>query len=284
MLTSVVLFSAMDATVKWFGDTYPTQQIIFFRCAIALLPVSLFIMKAGGIRLLKTQQPILHMLRSSIGLCAMGCAFYGFTLIPLAEASSVFYTAPLLAVVFSIPILNEQVGIKRWTAVIVGLIGTLIVIRPGFGLLGIGAAFMFIAAVFVAITTNIIRLLGKNDHPACITFYFTLSGTLVSSVLCLIFGWVTPTLSDLVGLICIGLLGGCAQYAMTFAFRLSQIGLIAPLKYLSIISGSVLGYLLWSDIPDAISIVGMTIIMASGIYTIKREVQLSKQQVQELQD
>lgn len=284
MLTSVVLFSTMDSAVKWYGATYPTQQIMFFRCVVAIFPVSIFLLNAGGFRLLKTSRPVLHLLRSMIGLVAMGCAFYGFTLIPLAEASAVFYTAPLLAVLISIPVLGEQVGLRRWTAVVLGLAGALIVIRPGFGLFGIGAAFMFAAALAVAITTNIIRLLGQTDDPACIAFYFTLSGSVVSTLLCLWFGWVTPSLNDLVGLIGIGVLGGCAQYTMTLAYRLSQIGMVAPLKYLSIVAGSVLGYLIWSELPDPISLSGMTIIIATGIYTIRREVKLAKPDIPAPQD
>ena len=121
----------MDATVKWLGGDYPVHQIMFFRCVLAFVPIFILLYKAGGTSVLKTQQPLLHGVRSLLGLVAMGAAFFGFTTLPLADASSVFYTAPLLAVAFSVPILGEKVGIRRWTAVIIGLVGVMIIVRPG---------------------------------------------------------------------------------------------------------------------------------------------------------
>ncbi len=276
MLFSVSLFSMMDATVKWLGGTYPVHQIVFFRCTVALVPVLLFVARAGGLRILKTQRSHLHALRCLFGLSAMGCAFYSFSVMRLADAVSVFYSAPLFITALSVPLLGEKVGIRRWSAVIVGFIGILIVVRPSSQLLNSGGIYMLAAALFVGLTMIIIRRLSATDDAASITFYFTLSGVLVSSVISLCLGWAWPPIKDLMLLIAVGLLGGCAQYAMTVSFRYAEVGLVAPLRYLSIVSGGVLGYLLWSEVPDMQSVLGMTVIIASGLYTIHREAVLSR--------
>ena len=135
MLLSVLLFSIMDATVKWLGGSYPTQQIMFFRCAAALIPVSIIIYTRGGISILKTQQPAMHLLRSILGISAMGFAFYAFSLMRLADAISILHATPVIMTALSVLLLRESVGLHRWSAVISGFIGMLIVVRPGEGML-----------------------------------------------------------------------------------------------------------------------------------------------------
>ena len=266
----------MDATVKWLGGDYPVHQIMFFRCVLAFVPIFILLYKAGGTSVLKTQQPLLHGVRSLLGLVAMGAAFFGFTTLPLADASSVFYTAPLLAVAFSVPILGEKVGIRRWTAVIIGLVGVMIIVRPGGSVFNLGGVAMLIAAVAVGITSNVIRKLNQTDQAICITFYFTLSGAIVTTVACLWLGWNTPNPGDWFLLVCVGILGGSAQYTLTLSFRYAQVGIIAPLKYLSIVVGGLLGFIIWDETPDRITILGIVIIIASGLYSMHRETQLAR--------
>ncbi len=216
------------------------------------------------------------MLRCLCGLSAMGCAFYGFSVMRLADAVSVFYSAPLFITALSVPLLGEKVGIRRWSAVIVGFIGILIVVRPSGQIFDGGGIYMLAAAMFVGLTMIIIRRLSATDDAASITFYFTLSGILISSIMCVWLGWTWPPTKDLMLLIAVGLLGGCAQYAMTVSFRYAEVGLVVPLRYLSIVSGGVIGYVVWSELPDVQSVLGMTVIIASGLYTIHREAILSR--------
>jgi len=214
--------------------------------------------------------------RSLLGLVAMGCAFYGFTTLPLADASSVFYTAPLLAVAFSVPILGEKVGVRRWVAVTIGLMGVMIIVRPGGNVFNLGGVAMLVAAVAVGVTSNVIRKLNQTDQAICITFYFTLSGAIVTSVACLWLGWNTPSGYDFFLLVCVGLLGGSAQYTLTLSFRYAQVGIIAPLKYLSIVVGGLLGFIIWDETPDGLTVFGIMIIIASGLYSMHRETQLAR--------
>ena len=271
MLLSILLFSLMDASVKWLGATYPTAQIMFFRCAVALVPVLIIIAMRGGFGVLRTQQKKLHLVRSLMGIMAMGLAFYAFSLMPLAEAVSILHTAPLFMTALSVLLLRESVGIRRWSAVVLGFVGMLLVVRPATDMLASGSLYMLLAAFLIGCTSIIIRHLGKIDDPVCITFYFTVTGVILSLIGMIIQGWKTPLLTDLALLMLVGLLGGLAQYLMTLSYQHLALGTVAPLKYLTIVFSGVIGYLVWSEIPDLQSVFGISIIVLTGLYTLHRE-------------
>jgi len=276
MLLSILLFSMMDAMVKWLGGNYPTQQIMFFRSLVAIIPVTAIIVSRGGLRVLKTRQPVMHLLRSILGISAMACAFYAFSLMRLADAISILHTAPLIMTALSILLLREKVGLHRWSAIIAGFLGMLIIIRPGQSMLESGSLFMLIAALLIGCNSIIIRHLSAQDDPVCITFYFTLTGILVSSIAIGLFGWVMPSAGDWIFLIAVGLFGGVAQYLMTVSYRHSEIAVVAPLKFLSIVVGGLIAYFVWAEIPDLQSLVGISIIVAAGLYAMHRELLLAR--------
>lgn len=271
MLLSILLFALMDASVKWLGATYPTTQIMFFRCTVALVPVLVIILMRGGMSILRTDQKKLHLLRSVLGIGAMGFAFYAFSLMPLAEAISILHTAPLFMTALSVILLREAVGIRRWSAIILGFIGMLLVVRPGADMLASGSLYMLTAAFLIGCTTIVIRHLGKIDDPVCITFYFTATGVIVSTIGVFIQGWQQPPLLDFVLLGMVGLLGGMAQYLMTLSYQRLAVGIVAPLKYLSIVFGGGIAFLVWREVPDLQSVFGICIIILSGLYTLHRE-------------
>ena len=271
MLLSMLLFSLMDATVKWLGSDYPTSQIMFFRCSLALVPVLVIIALRGGIGILRTRQKKLHLLRSLMGTAAMGLAFYAFALMPLAEAVSLLHTAPLFMTALSVLLLREAVGIRRWSAVLLGFTGMLLIVRPGADMFDSGSLYMLGAAFLIGCTTIVIRILGRIDDPVCITFYFTATGVVLSSVGLMFQGWVAPTGLDLSLLILVGLLGGLAQYLMTLSYRHAAVGILSPLKYLAIVFSGVIAYFLWQEVPDLQSLCGIAIIIVTGLYTLHRE-------------
>jgi drug/metabolite transporter (DMT)-like permease len=271
MMMSILLFSFMDASVKWLGAIYPTAQIMFFRCAVALVPVLIIIAMRGGPGILRTQQRKLHLLRSVMGIGAMGFAFYAFSLMPLAEAVAVLHTAPLFMTALSVILLRETVGIRRWSAILLGFIGMVLVVRPGADMLASGSLYMLAAAFLIGCTTIIIRHLGKIDDPVCITFYFTVTGVIVSCVGIFLQGWQQPSLVDTALLCLVGLFGGMAQYLMTLSYRHLAVGTLAPLKYLTIVFGGVIAFLIWGEVPDIQSVFGISIIILSGLYTLHRE-------------
>ena len=274
MLMSIVLFALMDASVKWLGALYPTSQIMFFRCAVAFVPVLVIVYLRGGPGVLRTQHKKLHLLRSVLGIGAMGFAFYAFSLMPLAEAISILHTAPLFMTALSVLLLREKVGLRRWSAIACGFVGMLLVVRPGADMLTSGSLYMLIAAFLIGCTTIIIRYLGRIDDPVCVTFYFTLTGMLAGLAGIGLQGWQPPPPADLALLCLVGLFGGMAQYLMTLSYRYLAVGILAPLKYLTIVFGGIIAYLVWGEIPDVQSIAGIAVIVASGLYTLHREFKL----------
>jgi drug/metabolite transporter (DMT)-like permease len=175
------------------------------------------------------------------------------------------------------PLLGEQVGVRRWSAVVVGFMGVLLMTRPGAEALAPGALLALSGAVFYALAMISIRKLSRTEHPTAIVFYFTLFATLAAAA-SLPFGqWVTPkSLTDLGLLITIGLIGGFAQFAMTHAFRLAPIAIVAPFDYLAVVFAMVLGYAVWGDLPDAWILGGAAVVILSGLYILHRETVLAR--------
>lgn len=272
MVLAVFLFACMDALVKWVGQTYPTGQIVFFRNLLAFLPILLFVARDGGLAVLRTSRIGSHLMRGLVGIAAMAAFFAAYAMLPLAEVVAIAMSGPIFMTALSVPLLGEQVGLRRWTAVVVGFAGVLLMTRPGAAALHPGALLALSGAVFYALAMISIRKLSRTEHPTTIVFYFTLFATLAGAA-SLPFGqWVTPkSLTDLGLLVAVGIVGGFAQFAMTNAFRLAPIAIVAPFDYLALVFAMVLGYVIWSDVPDLWILSGAAVVVASGLYILHRE-------------
>ena len=282
MLAGVLLFSIMDAMVKWLVADYPVHQIVFFRTVFALLPCLFFIARAGGLATLRTRRPLVHLVRGLIGLAAMGCYFTAFALMDLADAKAILFSAPLFMTVLAIPLLGEKVGIYRWSAVLVGFLGVLVIVDPGSDMLQVGAIAAIGGAVLYALAVITVRHLSATDSAASITFYFTLTGAVAGTAMVAVFGWVTPPPRDLALLACVGVIGGIGQYCLTQAFRYAETAAIAPLEYLSMAWALLLGYLIWNDVPEFDVFVGIALVVASGLFILYRERRLAAVRVSRL--
>ncbi len=270
MLAAVVLFSCMDALIKYASEDYPTGQIVFFRNLFAFLPVIYFLRQAGGLSALRTKRPRDHILRGIVGVIAMGLVFTSFKLLPLGEAVALTLSGPIFLTALSVPLLGEKVGLRRWSAVIAGFIGVVIMTRPGAGLFNPAALFALGGAVFYALAMISVRWLSATEPAATTVFYFTLFAT-VAGALTLPFQWQTPDLGGFCLLAGIGLIGGVAQMAMTQAFRMAPASIIAPFEYLALVFAGTIGYLVWREVPDAFVLVGSAVVIASGLYILHRE-------------
>lgn len=270
MLLQAFLFTAMDALVKLAADRHPTGQIVFFRNLFALLPLYFFIRRAGGFGVLRTQRLTQHVLRSLVGVASMVCLFLAYSYMPLADTMAIATSGPIFLTALSVPLLGEQVGWRRWAAVVVGFIGILIVTRPGSGVFGPAALLPLAGAVFYALAMIQIRKLSTSEPPARIVFYFTIAAMLLGAV-SLPWQWVAPTPLTLVYLVSIGLVGGLAQMAMTQAFRLAPVSVVGPFDYTGLVFGAIFGYAIWRQVPDRFVWLGAAIIIASGIYILHRE-------------
>lgn len=270
MMLSVALFSVMDATSKWLSQTYPVAELLFFRSFFALVPLTVLVSQCGGWRELRSRQPVLQGLRALAGLASMALFFLAFRSMPLADAIAIAFAGPLFMTVLSIPMLHEQVGLRRWAAVVVGFVGVLVIARPGAGIFGLTALLPLAGALCGALAMIFVRRLSVTDSNASIICYHALLCTAVSAVW-LPFEWVTPAPLHWLPLIALGLIGGTAQIFLTQAFRLAPAAAIAPFKYTAIIFAIGFGYLLFGDVPDGWTLAGASVVVGSGLYILHRE-------------
>ncbi|WP_035691660.1 DMT family transporter [Azospirillum halopraeferens] len=270
MLVSVFLFSILNVLVKTLSDTYPVTEISFFRNAFALVPVVVAVAVQGGAATLRTARPLGHVWRSAIGLCAMMLMFWSFALLPLADAIALNFTTPLILTALSVPLLGEKVGVHRWSAVAVGFVGVLVIVRPTGAVLELGAAVAIAAAFCQSLAMVAIRQLSRSEPPNTIVFYFTVLTTLMSACT-LPFAWVTPTPGDFMLLALTGLVGGMAQLFLTRAYSLAQAATVAPFNYTSLLWAVLFGWLLWGELPEVSAVIGAGIVALSGLYILQRE-------------
>jgi drug/metabolite transporter (DMT)-like permease len=270
MLLCVLIFGLMDALVKLAAERHPIGQIIFFRNFFAFIPLSFFIHKAGGLAVLRTRYVAQHVLRSITGIISMAMTFYAFAKMPLADAVAIGLSAPIFLTTFSVPLLGEHVGWRRWSAVGVGFIGILVITRPGSGVFGPIALIPLASAALYAVAMIQIRKVATREPAATMAFYLTLCATLLGAA-SLPWQWVTPTPLMLLCLMAIGLLGGLAQMALTQAYRVAPVSLVAPFEYSALLVAAVFGFAIWGQIPDHFVWLGAAIVVASGLYILHRE-------------
>ncbi|WP_431858296.1 DMT family transporter [Azospirillum sp.] len=270
MLIAVFLFSILNVLVKVTAEDYPLTQVTFFRNAFALVPVWATVMAQGGFGSIRTARPMGHLWRSCVGLTSMTLMFWSFHLLPLADAVALNFAAPLFLTALSVPLLAEQVGIHRWSAVAVGFVGVLIIVRPSADMLNLGAIVALSAALAQSFAMIAIRQLSTSETANSIVFYFTLTTTLLSA-LTLPFAWRTPDLWGFALLVATGLVGGTAQLFMTRAYTMAPAAVIAPFNYASIVWAALFGWTLWHEVPDLHVVLGAAVVVASGCYILHRE-------------
>jgi drug/metabolite transporter (DMT)-like permease len=281
---AVFLFTVMDAVIKSVAQTFPTGEIIFFRNIFAFIPLLAFALwRHGGVPL-KTAQPWGHVMRGVFGVASMFCFFLSYKLMPLSDAIALGLSGPIFITVLSVPILGEHVGWRRWSAVIVGFIGVLVMTRPGSTLFDIHALVPLAAAVLYAVAMISIRKLGATEPSTTIVFHFTMFATL-ASLLTIPWGmthpeqaWVMPGGWQWLVLIIIGTLGGMAQIVMTMAYQRARAATVASFDYTALVYAFILGAIFFHERPDIYLIVGGLIVVAAGIYIIHRETVVARQQ------
>ncbi len=270
MLVGMAGMAAMDAAATWLGAGYPIAELVFFRNLFAIVPISFIVWRGGGLASLKVGWRLGHVFRTVCGLGAAFAFFTGLRYMPLAEAISIAFAAPLFVTALSVPLLGEHVGPRRWGAVVAGFLGVLVMTRPGADAFRIEALLILAAALCHALAMLVTRRLARSDTTPSIMFYST-SGALVVSTLALTFGWRNPVGADLIIFAAMGLVGGGGMYFVTQAYRYAPAAVIASFDYTALIWGMLLGWLIWHELPGANVWLGAAIVVASGLYIIHRE-------------
>ena len=270
VLAGVVAMTVMDAAAKWLGAGYSIILVVFFRNFFAVPPIAALVWRGGGLASLRTQRWGGHALRAAFSLGAMFCFFAGLRYLPLAEAISLAFAAPLFVTALSVPILKERVGAHRWAAVIVGFLGVLVITRPGAEVVRVEALLILAAALSYAFFILVTRHLARTETTSALIFHSNTMAMAVGGLL-LPFGWQTPTGQDLLIFIVMGLVGGVGSYFLALAYQRAPVAVLAPFDYVTLPVGAVLGWLIWHELPDAGVWLGAAILVACGLYIMRRE-------------
>ena len=276
MILSVLFFSFMDILIK-VTDEYDVGQIMFFRALFGLIPIFFLIPKNRIKNFYKTKNIKLHFFRSFFGAIAMAAIFIGLRNLQLAEVTALAFSAPLWVVLFSMFFLSEKIRLKRWIAVGLGFIGVIIISKPGFDNLNFYYIYPIIFCIGFAGVSILIRKLTLAGEPVwLIAFYFSLVSGLGGLLTIPLGLWKMPNTYDFILLILIGLLGGIANLLLTQSYKLAEVTLTTPLKYLSLVIAIIFGFYFFEEIPSIHTLSGAALIVVSSAIIFIRENQLKK--------
>jgi len=270
VLVSTLFFNALNAMAKWLSAEYPIVEIVFFRSFFAFLPCLVWVLAGPGLGSLRTGRIGLHLFRGTAGFVSMLLVFTSFSLLPIADAVAISFATPLFLTALSVPLLGEKVGVHRWSAVIVGFIGILVMAHPS----GEGAKLGFATAISSTILNALIlvsvRRLGRTERALTIIFYQAMFGT-IGSVFLLPFAWKTPDLAGFGMFVAMGLVGVVGHFCLTQGFRYAAAAVVGPFNYTGLIWATLFGYVVWHELPGPSTLAGGLIVISSGIYIIYRE-------------
>ena len=270
ILLSTVFLGASDATAKYLSATLPSIEIAWIRFLVFAVIMVPSMLPGSPLYAMKTERRGLHLLR---GTALLGSSLFfitGLRFLPIAEASATGFVAPLFVTALSIFFLGERVGLRRWIATALGLIGVLIILRPGSSAFHPAAFFSIISAVAWAGTLIMTRMLSNSERAITTMTYSSIAGVcILSAIVPLV--WVAPSWHDIMLGVFIGVASTAGQWIVVLAFRYADASVLAPFSYTQLLWVSILGFLVFSEVPDIWTVTGAVFIVASGLYTAHRE-------------
>jgi len=289
-LASVFAFSANDMLIKFLSGDYPLHQIILIRSLVGLaVVIGVILPLSGGIGSVRTKRLGLHLLRGLAVVLSNLFFFMALAAMPLAEAVAIFFVCPLLIAASSVLFLGETVGPRRWGAVVLGLLGVGIVLRPGTEAFQMASLLPLVAAVCYAALHTLTRKIGATEGAASLIFYIQLCFVVTSAAVGLVAGhgdwagtgdpsldfllraWVVPEWRDVGIMVFIGCASAAGGYAIGQAYRLSEAALVAPIEYAAIPMSVFWGWVMFGELPDGVAFAGMALILAGGLVLVWRE-------------
>ena len=274
MFLSIIGFSLMDVIVKWSVD-YPVGQVLFFRGFFGIIFYFFIIPRERLHDFYKTKRPGLHSLRCIAGLIAIIAIFIALRKLPLATVVSISFAAPIFTTIFSIFLLSEKVGVYRWLAVLVGFIGILIITEPGISNLNIYYIFPIIFCLGLSYVAITLRQLSTTEPVWLISLFFSIAITFLS-FLTLPFGWVMPSFNHFLILSLVGIFGGVSNLWLSQSYKYSEVSLVTPLKYLTLVFAIIFGYFIWDEIPTIKTLIGAFLVIISTLIIFRREIYKKK--------
>ncbi|MDC1154766.1 DMT family transporter [Candidatus Pelagibacter sp.] len=274
MFLSIIGFSLMDVIVKWSVD-YPIGQVLFFRGFFGIIFYFFIIPRDRIHNFYQTKRPGLHSLRCVAGLIAIVAIFIALRKLPLATVVSISFAAPIFTTIFSIFLLSEKVGIYRWLAVLVGFIGILVITEPGISELNIYYVFPIIFCLGLSYVAITLRQLSSTEPVWLISLFFSIAITLMSFAT-IPFGWVMPSFNHFIILSLIGIFGGVSNLWLSQSYKYSEVSLVTPLKYLTLVFAIIFGYFIWDEIPTIKTLIGAFLVIISTLIIFRREIYKKK--------
>ena len=270
MVAATVVFAASSAISKWLVQSYPVGEVLFSRTVVAFLACATFIIPRTGWSVFRTRRLRHHVLRSASQACSQMFLLIAFSLMPLAGAIAINFSAPLFTTLASALLLKETVGAARWTALLVGFSGVLIVTNPTAQTFQIGALFALGNAVLYGSVTVGVRRMTETESAETLTLYQL---SLLSALFALVlpWQWVAPAALDTALIVLNGTSNAVGQFWWTRALHLAPASAVAPFYYLSLVWASILGFLVWGEVPTIGVVIGSIIVVASGIFLLLRE-------------
>jgi drug/metabolite transporter (DMT)-like permease len=272
MLLGVSGGLGLDLFAKALLDAYSLEQFVFLRSLIGVVIFLLLGKQFGGWQSLITTKWRWHLLRTFLSTCTMFAFFYGLSNMPLVDALTLGFTAPLMVTALSVPFLGEHVGWRRWIAVSAGFIGVLIILRPGSGEISFASVAVLIAAFTYACMAITSRKLAATESSYALSVYVVAGPMIVSATMLGGGTWQTPDLHGWLLFTCAGACSVITWIGIIGAYRRASPALLAPFEYTALIGGAVAGYLIWNEVPDHWVIVGATVIIVSGLFVVYREI------------
>jgi drug/metabolite transporter (DMT)-like permease len=265
MMAMVFCFSILETTAKYLSRSYPVPMIVWCRYFVHTVLILALLAPRIGLALVRTRQPGGQLLRAAL---LMGSTLFNFgalSFLPMAEVKAISFVSPLLVTVFAVGLLSERVSRSRWIAVATGFLGVLFIVRPGSSMLQWPASFAIGAALCYSLYQIMTRKFSESESPLATFFYTAVVGCLLMTLVVPFF-WRTPEFRHLPLLLLLGVAGGAGHYVLIKAMELADASFLSPLGYTQLIWATLLGFLVFGDLPDAVAFAGMAIIVASGLY------------------
>lgn len=294
VIGSMFSFTVQDAMIKWLSGDYPLHELVFVRATLGAGLMLIVMHFEGGMRLLYTRRPLAHLGRGLFLVTANSCFFMAIAAMPIGEASAIFFVAPLMIAALSAILLRERVDRGRWIAVVAGLAGVVVMIRPGAEAFRLVALLPVIAAAAYAGTQIITRTLGVTERASTMAFYVQITFITVSGLMGLVAGdgryapdnnpslefllreWTIPQAKDGILFFAIGFLSAVGSYLMSQAYRIAEAAVVAPFEYIALPMAVFWGAVIWGEYPDATAMLGIALILGSGLFVVHREIMASR--------
>ena len=270
ILASTVFLGMSDVTAKYLSATLPSIEIAWIRFLVFALIMTPAMLPGSPLFALRTERPGLQLMRGIALLSSSLFFISGLRFLPIAEASATGFVSPLFVTALSIVFLSERVGIRRWIATALGLVGVLIILRPGTGAFHAAAFFPIVSALAWACTLIMTRMMSGREHALTTMTYSSIAGVCVISAL-VPFVWVAPSWHDILFGIFIGVASTAGQWIVVLAFRYADASVLAPFSYTQLLWVSILGFFIFGEVPDLWTVTGAVFIVGSGLYTAHRE-------------